>query len=116
MLLCRKKMIKLSIPVVLTLTAFYSNGQSAKNSNQYCELGVSINGNYSKARILDSIMRHYTTNAMPGASVAVYSEKEGWWAGSQGYASLENKIPMQNCHLQYQQSVSKTYMAAEILM
>jgi len=45
----------------------------------------------------------------------VYSETEGWWAGAQGYASVENKTPMQNCHLQYLQSIAKTYMAVEIL-
>ena len=52
---------------------------------------------------------------IPGASVAVYSEKEGWWAGAQGYADLEKKLPMTNCHLQYLQSISKSYMAVEIL-
>ena len=52
---------------------------------------------------------------LPGASVAVYSEQEGWWAGAQGYADLEKNVPMTNCHLQYLQSVSKSYMAVEIL-
>ena len=52
---------------------------------------------------------------LPGASVAVYSETEGWWAEAQGYADLEKKLPMTNCHLQYLQSVSKSYMAVEIL-
>ena len=70
---------------------------------------------YSKAASLDSILKHYTTNMIPGASVAVYSEKEGWWAGAQGYADLEKKLPMTNCHLQYLQSISKSYMAVEIL-
>ena len=60
-------------------------------------------------------MKHYTTNALPGVSLAVYTEKEGWWASAQGYANVEKKIPMQNCHLQYLQSVSKSYMAVEIL-
>jgi CubicO group peptidase (beta-lactamase class C family) len=68
---------------------------------------VPINAIYSKAPALDSILKHYTTNMIPGASVAVYSEKEGWWAGAQGYADLEKKLPMTNCHLQYLQSVSK---------
>ena len=47
--------------------------------------------------------------------MAVYSEAEGWWAGAKGYASMKKKLPMQNCHLQYIQSVSKTYLAVEML-
>ena len=86
-------------------------GQEAKN----CKPDVVLNNSYSKATTLDSIMTHYTTNALPGVSVAVFTEKEGWWAGARGYANLEQKIPMDNCHLQYLQSVSKSYMAVEIL-
>lgn len=76
---------------------------------------MGINTGYSKAGVLDSILKHYTANMLPGASVAVYSEKEGWWAAARGYADLEKKLPMTNCHLQYIQSVSKSYMAVEIL-
>ena len=101
--------------VVFLTWAAWSDAQPAKNSAGDCDLGVTINSNYSKGFILDSILKHYSTNAMPGLSLAVYSEKEGWWASAQGYASLEAKIPMENCHLQYLQSVSKTYMAVEIL-
>ncbi len=101
--------------VVFLASNVFARTQPFKNSAGNCDLGVSINTNYSKARSLDSIMSHYTNNSMPGLSLAVYSEKEGWWAGSQGYASVESKAPMENCHLQYLQSVSKTYMAVEIL-
>jgi len=101
------------ISIVLAFSTVYLNAQSSKKSN--CELGVDINPNYSKAVSLDSIMKRYTTNALPGVAIAVYSETESWWAGAQGYANLENKIPMQNCHLQYAQSVTKTYLAVEML-
>jgi len=103
-----KKILILSLVIVAALPFA---GQAPKN----CNPGVAINASYSKAAALDSILKHYTTNMIPGASVAVYSEKEGWWAGAQGYADLENKLPMTNCHLQYLQSVSKSYMAVEIL-
>src|SRR5436190_11129958 len=87
------------------------SGQSKKN----CDLGVNINPLYPKGPALDSIMKRYTTNALPGVAVAVYSETDGWWASAQGYANIEKQIQMENCHLQYVQSVSKTYMAVEIL-
>jgi len=103
-----KKIMISSWVVVSGLSLF---GQSPKN----CKPDVAINAAYSKAGALDSILKHYTTNMIPGASVGVYSEKEGWWVGAQGYADLEKKLPMTNCHLQYLQSISKSYMAVEIL-
>src|SRR6186713_237232 len=103
-----KKILILAMIMVSVLSFF---GQAPKN----CNPDVPINTAYSKAVVLDSILKHYTANILPGASVAVYSEKEGWWASAQGYADLEKKLPMTNCHLQYIQSVSKSYMAVEIL-
>jgi len=103
-----KKLLISCLSIVSSLSFF---GQTVKN----CSPDVAINAGFSKAPALDSILKYYTTNMLPGASLAVYSEKEGWWAGAQGYADLEKKLPMTNCHLQYLQSVSKSYMAVEIL-
>jgi D-alanyl-D-alanine carboxypeptidase len=94
---------------------FLIGAQPVNKHTRNCDPGVSLNHGYSKAAALDSIMKHYTTNALPGLAVAVYTEKEGWWAGTGGYANIEKKVPMQKCHLQYLQSVSKTYMAVAIL-
>lgn len=85
----------------------------AQNSN--CTSGIEINTKFSKRTALDSVMKLYTTKALPGVSMAVYTEHEGWWAGAAGYANVEKKISMNNCHLQYIQSVSKMYMAVVIL-
>jgi len=103
-----KKILFLGLVTIYALSTF---GQTPEN----CKPAVAINNACSKAKALDSILKHFTTNMLPGASVAVYSEAEGWWAGAQGYADLEKKLPMTNCHLQYLQSVSKSYMAVEIL-
>lgn len=108
-------MKKILFPGLLVLIAFFSKAQIVQKPVSACDPGITINPAYSKATILDSIMKYYTTDAMPGISMAVYSEDEGWWAGTAGYANVEKKIPMQNCHLQYLQSVSKSYMAVEIL-
>ena len=104
----------LVLALILAVPGFI-NAQPATNSAGDCELHVILNGNYSKARVLDSILKHYTTNMMPGLAMAIYSESEGWWAGAAGYSSVESRAPMENCHLQYLQSISKTYMAVEIL-
>ena len=108
-------MKNLMLAGLIVFCAIFSIAQPIKKQGANCETGITINNNYSKAAALDSIMKYYTTNALPGVSMAVFSEKDGWWAGAQGYANAEKKIPMQNCHLQYLQSVSKTYMAVAIL-
>ena len=107
----KNKMKKSLILGLVTIYALSTFGQNSEN----CKTGVTINSAYSKAKALDSILKYFTHNMLPGASVAIYSEAEGWWAGVQGYADLEKKLPMTNCHLQYLQSVSKSYMAVEIL-
>ena len=85
------------------------------NNNKNCDIGVSVNDHYSKADSLHAIMKRSTDAGLPGVAMATYSEKDGWWAGAEGYAKVETKIIMQNCNLQYLQSVSKTYMAVAIL-
>jgi D-alanyl-D-alanine carboxypeptidase len=79
------------------------------------ENDVVINTQYSKAAAIRAILKRYTKEGLPGAVIAVYSEKEGWWAHAEGYAKIEAKKPLEISHLQYLQSVSKTYMAAAIL-
>lgn len=73
-----------------------------------------INSGYSRADELQQAMERLTKSGVPGCAVAVYSE-EGWWAGASGLAKIEGNIPMQTCHLQYLQSISKTYMAVAVL-
>ncbi|MGB8191951.1 MAG: serine hydrolase domain-containing protein [Chitinophagaceae bacterium] len=89
--------------------------QQSSTSSLNCDHDVTLNSNYSKAAALDSIMKKYAPGLLPGIAIAVYSEAEGWWAGAQGYAKVESKLPMQNCHLQYLQSMAKTYVAVEML-
>lgn len=75
-----------------------------------------INTKYSKAAALDSVLNHYAPNTLTGVSIAVYSESEGWWTTAAGYADVKSKKPMDTSHLQYLQSVSKMYLAAEMLL
>ncbi|HUR11070.1 MAG TPA: serine hydrolase domain-containing protein [Flavitalea sp.] len=108
-------MKRFHLSILLAFSACQLLAQPSKSTSIPDETGITINVNYSKAAILDSLMKQYTPSIMPGITMAVYSEAEGWWTGSQGYASLEKKVPMNSAHLQYLQSVSKMYMAVEIL-
>lgn len=103
------------IASVITCGAFFSPPQRIEKATVSCEPGVILNTNYSNAKALDSILQRFAPEWLPGASVAVYTEAEGWWAGARGFADVKNKTLMENCHLQYLQSVSKSYMAVEIL-
>jgi D-alanyl-D-alanine carboxypeptidase len=106
------KGILFSVMFILS-AAFLVKAQ--ESSKKYCTTDVVLNNNYSKASALQSAMDRHTARDLPGLSLAVYSEEEGWWAGASGYAKLETKTPMTICNLQYLQSVSKTYMAVAIL-
>lgn len=79
-----------------------------------CASGDSINVNHPKAAALQALMDEYTALGIPGIAIAIRSD-EGYWAGASGFAKIEEDILMEPCHLQYSQSVAKTYMAVAIL-
>ena len=67
------------------------------------------NTGYSRAAELEKALDELVQKGVPGVVLAVQSD-EGFWATAKGYARIEDKTPMQLCHLQYLQSISKTYM------
>ena len=69
---------------------------------------------YPKSHDLDQVLQQMVENGVPGVVMAVQTE-EGLWESAKGFAKIEDKTPMQLCHLQYLQSISKTYMAVAIL-
>jgi len=79
-----------------------------------CSAPAQLNAAYSKAKDLQQALQTLVSEGVPGCAMAVYSD-EGWWETSAGFAKIEDKTPMQACHLQYLQSVAKTYMAVGIL-
>lgn len=70
---------------------------------------------YSKAEALQAAMDKYTAQGLPGVSLSLYTEQAGWWSGASGYANIARKTKMTVDHLQYTQSVSKTYLAVAVL-
>lgn len=79
-----------------------------------CIFSVPINPDFSKAIELQRVLNELVTKGVPGTATAVYTN-EGWWAGSSGLAKIETGTHVELCHLQYLQSVAKTYMAVAIL-
>lgn len=106
-----KKIIVFTVLVLLASScANYMQDLSIIN----CTSTEQINPTYSRSTELQSAIDQLVTQGVPGAAVAIYSE-EGWWAYSAGLAKIENNTPMEVCHLQYLQSVAKTYLAVGIL-
>lgn len=80
-----------------------------------CTEATPLNTKYFKAQQIQKLLDGFTAEGLPGVAVAVYTPKEGYWAGASGFARLEDKTVMEICHLQYSQSVAKSYMAVGIL-
>lgn len=74
-----------------------------------------INLDHPKSTSLQTIMDHYTNLGIPGIAMAICTN-DGYWSGSAGYSKIETETLMQPCHLQYSQSVFKTYMAVAMLI
>ncbi|EOZ92588.1 serine-type D-Ala-D-Ala carboxypeptidase [Indibacter alkaliphilus LW1] len=68
----------------------------------------------NKVTVLKAALDKLTGQGIPGAVVGVFDES-GYWEISSGFAKIENQTKMQLCHLQYLQSISKTYLAVTIL-
>ena len=76
---------------------------------------IGSNSDYSKAAAIRAVMEKYVKDGLPGVAVAVHTEKEGWWTDAAGFSRTEDKTPMRPEHMQYLQSVAKTFMATVIL-
>jgi D-alanyl-D-alanine carboxypeptidase len=64
---------------------------------------------------IKDLLDELVTTGVPGVNMAAIVHGE-WFEASAGLAKVEEKIPMQMCHLQYLQSISKTYLATVILL
>lgn len=87
-----------------------------EEESQSCQVMETFNPDHPLATVLESKMVQIVQSGIPGVSVAVYNQEHGYWTGSAGLAKLETSLPMQPCHLQFGQSVAKTYMATAILI
>ena len=70
---------------------------------------------YNQATQVQAILDKYTALGVPGVSMAIKTSTQEW-AGASGYAKIEDNTPMQICHLQYAQSLAKTYTGVLIMM
>jgi D-alanyl-D-alanine carboxypeptidase len=103
-----KSLVLLSI---LFISSHWVIGQDLTNT---CANGSPVNDPFTKENKLVPLLEELVNAGVPGVSLAVYSD-EGWWEYSAGFAKIESKTKMASCHLNYLQSISKTYQATAIL-
>lgn len=90
------------------------NVYSQLGPDDSCITGITFNPDYRNAEKVQKSLNDLINSGIPGTAIAVY--KDGmWWISSTGYASIKHRVKMHPCHLQYLQSISKTYMATAIL-
>ncbi len=80
-----------------------------------CENDVNINTSHPKADKLQQKLDQIVSLGVPGIVLSI-KDADGIWASASGLSKIENKTPMEICHLQFGQSVAKMYMATAILL
>lgn len=79
-----------------------------------CITGITLNPDFRNAEKIRDSLNELINSGVPGTAIAIFSDGR-WWVSSAGFASIEKGVKMDPCHLQYLQSISKTYMATAIL-
>lgn len=71
--------------------------------------------NHSNAAAFQNIINTYTNDGFVGMTLLIDSPIDGLWMGSSGYASIEENIEMNPCHIHHTASLYKTYIATVIM-
>ena len=67
---------------------------------------IQSSNNHPKGEALLNILDSYTAEGIPGVTLLI-ADSNGIWAGSAGYADIQNNIKMQPCHILKPGSVTK---------
>jgi D-alanyl-D-alanine carboxypeptidase len=70
---------------------------------------------HSKNTNYQALIDRYTREGFVGMTVLIDEPTNGLWIGSSGYASIENKVKMNPCHIHHTASLYKTYIATIIM-
>jgi D-alanyl-D-alanine carboxypeptidase len=99
--------------ILMFFGLFFSIHSNAQGINEPCTLSNSESATRRFEKVQEK-MEQLVKLGIPGVAGTIKTP-EKYWSGSAGFSSLENKTPMTGCHLQYLQSISKTYLAVSIL-
>lgn len=109
-------MKKILLPV-LVISMLWSCKQTETNvSVQACNENygfLDTSAKHPKNATYTKLLTDLTDKGMPGISLMI-EDKSGLWFKSSGFASIEDKTPMQSCHLAKIASVTKLFTASMI--
>ena len=77
----------------------------------WCELPQPDPQLHPMHRQLEGLLSEYTGKGLPGIILLVEDEN-GRWVGSDGFASLEDQVPMEVCHVSKIASITKLFVGA----
>lgn len=105
----KKLFVQFSMTGLLIVKSFAGLAQSAMP----CGF-VTGTGDQDRFSKVQEKLEELVNLGIPGISAGIKTTNSEWYS-SAGLASLEEKTTMTPCHLQYLQSISKTYLATSIL-
>ncbi len=114
MILKKKYLHQIALGFLLTLTWSCSKLEM-EIPIETCTSSDIINPAHPKANGLQQKLNQIVSLGVPGIAMAIRDE-DGTWASTAGLSKIETNTPMEICHLQFGQSVAKTYMATAILL
>ena len=100
--------------VILFLNCLPSFGLAQSLPIVPCSGPIEIKSSPEAFKGLKEKMEELVNLEVPGFVIGIESSK-GSYYGASGYAQIEEKVPMGLCHLQFLQSISKTYLAVTVL-
>ena len=66
--------------------------------------------NHPNADAFQAVIDNYANDGFVGMTLLIDKPIDGLWIGSSGYASIENNIKMNPCHVHHTASLYKTYI------
>lgn len=102
---------------IILSVLFISCSKRINEEASSCNFDIPVtNDTNPKTETYQKLLDDYCKLGLPGLSLVVETPAESLWAGSSGMARIEDKIPMQPCHVHHSASICKTYIATMIMM
>ncbi len=108
----KNKILSLFICVALLITSSCKEDPVTPDNEIDCTTNFE---NHSNATSFQSVVDQFSNNGFVGITVLVDDPIDGLWMGSAGYASIEDNVKMNPCHIHHTASLYKTYIATVIL-
>ncbi len=96
---------------VLFLTSCSQEYITPENDNE-CSINFQEHPN---ATSFQNLADKYANDGFVGMTILIDNPADGLWIGSSGYASIEEDIKMNPCHIHHTASLYKTYIATVIM-